>query len=122
MAGVKKRIPALRFVTAVALLVALAPATQAAAACAGWSSSAAERMACCKRSAECASISSDACCADDEQRQNAQVASIVVVSPGPIISLPLPVTHSAASHQLVHQPPVSSTGRKTHLLDSVFLI
>ena len=121
MAQVKVR--TLRRLIVVGLLLVLAPVTHAETTCAGWSTSAAERIACCKRAdAGCPSMSSDACCAEAEQRQNLQVAGMILVTPGALVSLPLPAITAVHWHQIAPQSSAIFDGRRTHLLDSVFLI
>lgn len=109
-------------VAAIALLVVMAPVTYAAAACAGWSNSAAERMACCQRSNHgCDSLAADGCCADGEQRQNAEHVSAILITPGRMLSHPVPA--ALRQPRSFVSDPVSLTSRPdTYLLDSVFLI
>lgn len=104
------------------LALVLTPVAYAALACAGWSAPAAERHACCAAvDTECASVAADTCCADGEQRQHAQVVTAVVITPGPLVSEPVPAA-PAVPQSFVLDPRALAARPSIHLLDSVFLI
>ena len=116
------RIPLLRRCALVMLLVVMAPVAYTTATCAGWSGSAAERMACCKREgAPQALASADSCCAGGEQRQNLEMAAAVLVSPGQLLSRPVPVV-PLRPQSFILDPRSLSDQPDTYLLDSVFLV
>jgi hypothetical protein len=112
----------LRRLAALVLALIMTPMAYAGVACAGWTASAAERHACCAgRDAGCASIAADECCADGEQRQNAQVVTAIVITPGPLVSEPVP-SAPAVPQSFVLDPRSFAARPSIHLLDSVFLI
>jgi hypothetical protein len=112
----------LQRLAALVLALVLTPMASAGVACAGWSSSAAGRHACCARvEAGCVPVSVDACCADGEQRQNAQVVAAIVITPGPLVSEPVPAVR-AVPQSFVLDPHALAARPSIHLLDSVFLI
>jgi len=111
----------LRRLAALVLALVMTPMAYAGVACAGWAS-AAERHACCAgRDAGCASVAADQCCADGEQRQNAQVVTAIVITPGPLVSAPVP-SAPATPQSFVLDPRALAARPSIHLLDSVFLI
>jgi len=111
-----------RRLTAIVLLMVLAPVTYANVACAGWAGSAAERMACCLRADDaCESVSADDCCADGEQRQTLETVVAVLVTPGAATSEPLPAVFRRP-RSFVLDPRSLAARPDTYLLDSVFLI
>ncbi len=116
------RIPLLRRCALMALLVVMAPVAYTTATCAGWSGSAVDRMACCKREGTAkASASADDCCASGQQRKNVEMAAAVLVSPGQLLSRPVPIM-SQRPQSFVVDPRSLSDRPETYLLDSVFLI
>lgn len=116
------REPLFRRLTAIMLLVMLAPVTYAGAACAGWSGSAAERMACCLRAeGGCASVSADDCCGSREQRQNLEAVAVVLVIPAATVSQLLPMV-LRVPRSFILDPRSLAERPHTYLLDSVFLI
>jgi hypothetical protein len=106
---------------ALALLLALGPATYLRAVCTGWRASAAERMACCERSGHaCGSIDADDCCADGEQRQNIEGTPFVLLPSDATVTRAVPPASPRRTDRRDARAVV--THPETYLLDSVLLI